>query len=97
MIDQFNHILRVFDPKNIMIELIQHLIDRKKTRRRNFMIMMVLFLFAHRMTEKKKEAEAAIDLMSVQYERICNDEEKRKGLIIVQAKYGKFESDTPQG
>lgn len=58
---------------------------------------MVLFLFAYRMTEKKKEAEAAIDLMTVQYERICNDEEKRKGLIIVQAKYGKFESDTPQG
>lgn len=46
-----------------------------------------------RMAEKKREAEAAIDLMSVQYERTRSDEEKRNGLIIENAVYGKIESD----
>lgn len=45
------------------------------------------------MAEKKREAEAAIDLMSVQYGRIRDDEEKRNGLIIERAVYGKIESD----
>lgn len=40
------------------------------------------------MVEKKREAEAAVDLMSVQYERNCGEEEKRNGLIIVKATYG---------
>lgn len=45
------------------------------------------------MAEKKREAEAAIDLMTVQYQRIRSDEEKRNGLIIENAVYGKIESD----
>lgn len=45
------------------------------------------------MAEKKREAEAAIDLMTVQYERVRSDEEKRNGLIIEKAVYGKIESD----
>lgn len=44
------------------------------------------------MAEKKLEAEAAIDLMRVQYERHRNDEEKRNGLIIVEAIYGKIDN-----
>lgn len=40
------------------------------------------------MEEKKREAEAAVDLMSVQYERNCIEEEKRNGLIIIKATYG---------
>lgn len=48
------------------------------------------------MSEKKLEAEAAIDLMRIQYERICNDEEKRQGLIIVAARYGNFQKDEDQ-
>lgn len=48
-------------------------------------------------SEKKKEAEAAIDLMTIQYERICSDEERRKGLIILHAQYGKFDIDKSQG
>lgn len=40
------------------------------------------------MEEKKREAEAAVDLMAVQYERNCSDEEKRNGLIIIKATYG---------
>lgn len=44
------------------------------------------------MTEKKRNAEAAIKLMTVQYDRIRKDEEKRKGLIIEKAVYGKIES-----
>lgn len=46
-----------------------------------------------RMAEKRREAESAIALMGALYERIRNDEEKRKGLIIVTALYGKFNSD----
>lgn len=48
-----------------------------------------------RIAEKKLEAEAAVDLMSAQYDRICGDEEKKKGLIIVSAKYGNFDDDSP--
>lgn len=47
----------------------------------------------NRMTEKKREAEAAIDLMSVQYERNCSEEERRNGLLILSAIYGKTEND----
>lgn len=46
------------------------------------------------MAEKKREAEAAIDLMSVQYERNCSEEEKRNGLLIKSAIYGKIVDDS---
>lgn len=50
------------------------------------------------MAEKKREAEAAVDLMSVQYERNCSEEERRNGLIILQAFYGKIPEDfNPNG
>lgn len=49
--------------------------------------------FAFRMVEKKREAEAAIDLMTVQYERTRGDEERRNGLIIEKAIYGHIEND----
>jgi DnaJ family protein C protein 11 len=45
-----------------------------------------------RMAEKKKEAESAISLMSALYERIVNDEQKKNGLIILYAFYGKIEN-----
>lgn len=44
------------------------------------------------MAEKKREAEAAIDLMSAQYERHCIEEERRNGLLIVSAIYGKIDN-----
>ncbi|XP_031640868.1 dnaJ homolog subfamily C member 11 [Contarinia nasturtii] len=47
-----------------------------------------------RMAEKKREAEAAVDLMSVQYERNCSEEERRNGLLIVSAIYGKFSDNS---
>lgn len=46
------------------------------------------------MAEKKREAEAAVDLMSVQYERNCSEEEKRNGLLITSAVYGKISDDS---
>lgn len=46
-----------------------------------------------RIQQKRKEAEAAISLMLAQYERICNDEEGKKGLLIIHAFYGKFEDE----
>lgn len=45
------------------------------------------------MAEKKREAEAAIELMAVQYERCRGDEEKRNGLIITEAIYGNIDAD----
>lgn len=54
---------------------------------------MYLYL-SNRMAEKKREAEAAVDLMTVQYERNCNEEEKRNGLIIISAFYGKVVDDS---
>lgn len=45
------------------------------------------------MAEKRREAEAAIDLMSVQYERHCSEEERRNGLLITSAIYGKIDDD----
>lgn len=43
-----------------------------------------------RLLEKRKEAQAAIDLMAATYARIKDEEENRKGLIIVKALYGKL-------
>lgn len=45
------------------------------------------------MSEKKREAEAAIDLMSAQYERNCIEEERRNGLLILNAIYGKIDDE----
>lgn len=45
------------------------------------------------MAEKKKEAEAAVELMAALFERICIDEKNKKGLVITQATYGKLSDD----
>ncbi|KAJ8319850.1 hypothetical protein KUTeg_001437 [Tegillarca granosa] len=47
---------------------------------------------SERLSEKKKQAETAISLMKETVERIIENEEKRKGLIIVKALYGKLSS-----
>lgn len=39
--------------------------------------------------ERRKEAEAAQELMIATYERIKNEEERKRGLVIVKALYGK--------
>lgn len=44
-----------------------------------------------KMVERRKEATYAISLMSATYDRIVNEEEKKKGLVIVQAFYGRAE------
>lgn len=41
------------------------------------------------MAERRKEAESAISLMSATYDRCLADEEKKKGLIIIRALYGR--------
>ncbi len=45
------------------------------------------------MAEKKKEAEAAVELMSALFERISIDETNKKGLVITQGTYGKFSEE----
>ncbi|XP_026280653.1 dnaJ homolog subfamily C member 11 [Frankliniella occidentalis] len=42
------------------------------------------------MEQKQKEAEAAVNLMRAQFERIRLEEEGRRGLVIVEAKYGRI-------
>lgn len=42
------------------------------------------------MEQKQKEAEAAVNLMRAQFERIRTEEESRGGLVIVEAKYGRI-------
>lgn len=49
-----------------------------------------------RLIEKRKEAEAAIELMRATYSRICGDEENKRGLIIVKALYGKIAQVTDE-
>lgn len=47
-----------------------------------------------RLVEKRKEAQAAIDLMAATYSRIRDEEENRKGLVIIKAYYGKIVKGT---
>lgn len=42
-----------------------------------------------KLMERRKEAEAAQELMTATYERIKNEEERKNGLVIVKALYGK--------
>lgn len=50
-----------------------------------------------RIAEKRKEAEAAVDLMCALYERICDEERQKRGLLIMSARYGKFDDDDSTG
>lgn len=43
---------------------------------------------------KRQEAQAATDLMTTTYARICEEEEQRKGLVIVKAMYGKIVNES---
>lgn len=42
------------------------------------------------MTEMRREATAAVNLMAAAFERVRSDEEARKGLIVVKALYGRL-------
>lgn len=46
-----------------------------------------------KLDQKKREAKASVSLMMAQYERIFADEERKNGLVILQAYYGKFEEE----
>lgn len=43
----------------------------------------------NKLLEKRKEAQAAQDLMIATYTRIREEEENKKGLVIIKAIYGK--------
>lgn len=45
-----------------------------------------------KLLQKKKEAQAAVELMNATYTRIVEEEESKKGLIIIKALYGKIVS-----
>lgn len=45
-----------------------------------------------RLQQKKREAAAALSLMSALYERVCAEEAAKNGLIIIHAFYGVFDS-----
>lgn len=44
----------------------------------------------NKLLEKRKEAVAAQELMMATYNRIKDDESKKKGLVIIKAIYGKI-------
>lgn len=44
----------------------------------------------NKLLEKRKEALAAQDLMTATYTRIKDEEENKKGLVIIKAIYGKI-------
>ncbi|XP_067005009.1 dnaJ homolog subfamily C member 11 isoform X2 [Anabrus simplex] len=44
----------------------------------------------NRMAEKKREAQAAVNLMRATFARVRSDEEAKKGLVIVKALYGRL-------
>ncbi|XP_014250725.1 dnaJ homolog subfamily C member 11 [Cimex lectularius] len=50
--------------------------------------------YKNRMAEKRREAQAATNLMSVTFARIRAEEEARKGLVIVSAEYGRITAPT---
>lgn len=49
---------------------------------------MIILLF--RLQEMQRQARATIELMRETYSRIRSDEEKKKGLVILRAMYGKL-------
>ncbi|XP_066901792.1 dnaJ homolog subfamily C member 11 isoform X1 [Halyomorpha halys] len=53
--------------------------------------------YRSRMAEKRKEAVAAVNLMSVAFARIRSEEESRRGLVIISALYGKLTSHGDPG
>ncbi|CAG9771903.1 unnamed protein product [Ceutorhynchus assimilis] len=50
----------------------------------------------NKLLEKRREAMAAQELMQASYSRIKSEEEKKKGLIIVKAIYGRINPDSAQ-
>lgn len=46
-----------------------------------------------RIAEKRQEAEAAVELMAALYERVYQEEQRRNGLVITSARYGRFDDD----
>jgi len=48
------------------------------------------------MSEKKREAESAVHLMTETYSRIKAEEERKGGLVILAAKYGRLVFEAPQ-
>ena len=46
----------------------------------------------YRLQEMQRQARATIELMKETYTRIKNDEEKKKGLVVIKALYGKLPS-----
>ncbi|CAH0556461.1 unnamed protein product [Brassicogethes aeneus] len=51
----------------------------------------------NKLIEKRKEAMAAQELMTASFNRIRNEEENKKGLVIVKAIYGKLIDTNAQG
>ncbi|XP_056647859.1 dnaJ homolog subfamily C member 11 [Diorhabda sublineata] len=50
----------------------------------------------NKLLEKRREAAAAQDLMTVTYNRIRDEESNKKGLVIIKAIYGRIMKDTSQ-
>jgi len=49
---------------------------------------------ATKIAEKRREAEAAVALMQETYQRTYNQEEEKRGLLVIRALYGKLSSES---
>lgn len=64
-----------------------------QTERKNIEIEKTKRSNEQKMTMKRQEAEAALELMQHTYQRIVEEETERKGLIITKATYGQLEEN----
>lgn len=70
----------------------QTIIDPMRAERKRKEMEKTKQINRNRLSEKQKEAETAIELLSATYERICREEESKGGLIILNATYGNLEN-----
>jgi DnaJ family protein C protein 11 len=50
-----------------------------------------------RLAEKRREAQAAVELMRATFARVRSDEEAKRGLVIIKALYGRLVNVTDAG
>lgn len=60
-----------------------------------FCLNYILLTYVFRIAEKRREAEAAVELMRATYSRIYSEETARKGLVISDALYGRLLPHSP--
>ncbi|KAK2725482.1 hypothetical protein QYM36_000092 [Artemia franciscana] len=69
------------------------ILDPYKKRQKILELEKQKELYKTELVKKRREAEAAIELMRATYDRIVAEEESKKGLVIINALYGRLLGD----